>query len=139
MRPIATPFRVWRAFLLAPLAAPMGYWIDLLLEAAVDPSRRPFLFRGGLYALSISILIGGPIAYAVTALTGLPLWLATPERGASIWTAAAVGLIAGILTALALAPSLRAELFSIPLGVWRGGGLGVLTAVIWWQLLYRRG
>jgi hypothetical protein len=45
--------RPWRAFLLAPLAAPIAYWIDLLVEAAADPARRPFLTHGGVDALAI--------------------------------------------------------------------------------------
>jgi hypothetical protein len=97
--------RPWRAFLLAPLAAPIAYWIDLLVEAAADPARRPFLTHGGVDALAISILIGGPIAYAATAIVGIPLWLG------------------------------RRELFSIPLGAWRGGALGLITSAIWWYLL----
>jgi len=127
--------RPWRAFLLAPLAAPIAYWIDLLVEAAADPARRPFLTHGGVDALAISILIGGPIAYAATAIVGIPLWLGRRERGLPIGAAVAAGALAGAVTALLLAPSLRSELFSIPLGAWRGGALGLITSAIWWYLL----
>ena len=127
--------RVWRAFLVAPLAAPIGYWVDLLVEAGVDPSRRPFLFGGGLYALAISIMIGGPIAYGITAILGIPAWLATRERGLPAWAAIVSGALAGAVTAAVLAPFLHGELFSIPLGVWRGSTLGAVTAAVWWRLL----
>jgi hypothetical protein len=79
-----------------------------------------------------------PIAYVATFVAGLPLWLLARGRPLPLWIPVVTGAAGGMIVALILAPSLRGDLFSIPLGIWRGAALGAVTAAVWWRLLQNR-
>ena len=130
--------RPWRAFLFAPLAAPVAFWAELLVEGTLDPARRAGMLRGAVGALGIVIAAGAPVAYAASIAAGLPLWWLARRGRLRLWVAVAAGALAGLVTALVLAPSLRGELISIPMGIWRGSAIGGISAVAWWRLIHAR-
>jgi hypothetical protein len=127
--------RPWRAFLLAPLATPLAYWADMLIETGLDPGRHGAGVNEALNVLPVVIISAAPAAYPATLALGIPLWLLARRRGLPAWAAVSVGAIGGVATAYLIGPSLRGELFSIPMGPWRGAALGAITAAVWWRLL----
>jgi hypothetical protein len=132
--------RVQRAFLLAPLVVPLLYWAEMLGEAAIDPYRRGRIDPNAWGSLELSLAFGGPVAYAAALLVGVPayrLLRRTPAFRAEVFVA--LGAVTGVLVAWALAPWLLGGLFSIRLGVLRGGLLGAAAAVVWWYLARDRG
>jgi hypothetical protein len=48
-----------------------------------------------------------------------------------------VGAVIGLVVAAVLAPWLRGEIVSVPLGPWRGALLGAATGAVWCQLALR--
>ncbi len=127
--------RPLRAFLLAPLATPMAYWADMLIERTFDSGRQGPGLGEALNVLPVVIISAAPAVYPATLALGIPLWLLARRRGLPVWTAVSVGAIGGVVTAQLIAPSLHGELFSIPMGPWRGASLGAITAAVWWHLL----
>ena len=133
------PRPVLRAFLLAPLAAPLGYWLGLLLwgvvEAGADRNAMPGGIGGALRLLGYVLAVGAPIAYGTTLVGGVPVYLALRRLGRlgrlPLWIG---GATLGAVVALLLAPSLRSELFSIPFPWWTGVALGVLVAELFRRL-----
>lgn len=141
----------WRAFLLAPLAAPVTYWLGfVLLELARTlrgVSGRPFpgiveLARN----LGVIVVFGAPVAFGVAVVFGLPIYLALRRRspreesGPPLpgWRRTAVvgaGVALGLVTATVLAPHLRGGLFSVPMPLWAGALLGLTSALCFVWLL----
>ena len=141
MRSRRTPLN---AFLLAPLAAPLGYWLGLLVWGGIVAARRgeqsaPTM-HGALHVLGLSLAMGAPVAYATALVGGLPVYLALKRAGwlgrAPLWIA---GAALGWIVARLMAPSLRGELFSIPFPPWSGAALGVVVAEVFWRLHPRAG
>jgi hypothetical protein len=127
--------RVLRAFLLAPLAVPVVYWADMLVETVMaDPSRRTSLIEA-LRELTIVVLFAAPVAYAATVVVGLPAYLLLRRmrafRGEIM---AGLGAVAGVVVALALKPHLGGDPFRVRLGSWRGALLGAAAALVFWYL-----
>jgi hypothetical protein len=130
--------RPWRAFLLAPLATPVAYWIDMSVETTIDPGRHGPSLVSAVYVLGFIAWAALPVSYLATVVAGAPLWLLARRRGLLVWVPIAAGAVAGVVTARILAPSFHGDLFSIPMGPWRGAALGGLTAAVWWRLLQAR-
>lgn len=131
----------WRAFLLAPIAAPVGYTVAALcllmwrMVTADESAPTPAAFAtvvGGIFAA------GTPVAWVAALVVGLPtfLLLRNARRVTHGTVLTAAGAI-GVVTSLALAPFLRGELFSIPLPWWLGALLGAACGETFWRL-YRR-
>lgn len=74
MRPPPMPAIPWRAFLIAPLAAPAAYVVIVTIEALIS---RPGAISFGSFAqlAALSLVAGAPIAYATALVIGLPLYL----------------------------------------------------------------
>jgi hypothetical protein len=127
------------AFGAAPLTAPLLYWVLMMIEAVADPSRRADALRGAPLALGVIVAFGAPVAYVAAAAVGWPAYRLL--RRTRAWRAPVItglGASTGSIVAWLLAPSLRGEMFSIPLGAWRGALLGGGTMAVWWWLLHRR-
>lgn len=124
-----------RAFLIAPLVTPLLYWAEMVLEALADPARQPGALQNALGGLAIVYAFGGPIAYAATAVAGLPMYHLLRRRHLHPALVVGLGALAGAVVAWGLGPWLRGELFSVRLGVWRGALLGGVTAAVWWRML----
>jgi hypothetical protein len=126
--------RIALAFLIAPLTAPTLYWATASLLALGDPGRALTLDRA-FSSFALVLLVGGPIAYAATAVVGVPACYLVQTRGG--WRFASLlvlGAGAGIATAFLTAPYLRGELFSVILTPLEGAALGCLAAAVFWWL-----
>ena len=128
------PSRLLRAFLIAPLAAPVGYAVALL-GVGVARGRPPSATNGLELVLAVAT-VGLPLAYAATALVAAPAYFLLRRFGLAtrpiVWV---VGAGIGVVIALGIAPQLKGELFSIPFPWWAGAGLGILSAEVFWRVL----
>jgi ABC-type molybdate transport system permease subunit len=127
--------RIVRAFLVAPLAVPPVYWLEMLVETVVaDPTRRTGL-DDALRELAVVIVFASPVAYVATTVVGLPAYLllhgTRAFRGAVM---AGLGAVAGAVVALALKPHLGGDPFRVRLGPWRGALVGAAAAAVFWYL-----
>lgn len=127
-----------RAILLAPVVAPVGYWVGVGLATAAKTMADPAATLGSpsIRLLGMVLAIGAPVAYAAMIVVGIPAYLALRRARRvgrlALW---AVGGVVGGAVALVLQPSLRGELFSIPFPAWAGVVLGVVTAEVFLRLL----
>ena len=127
-----------RALFLAPLVAPVGYWIGIGVATAAKAAADPETTLGSPSArlLGMVLAVGAPVAYAAMLIGGMPAYLALRRarrvRRLALW---AVGGVVGGAVAVLLRPSLRGELFSIPFPAWAGLLLGVVTAEVFLRLL----
>lgn len=130
---------------LAPLAAPLGYWLALTIYGVVRwLDQRQYGVRlpslGEIVRPLLPILaVGAPVAWA-TAVVGIPAYLAVRAQGQPLGAGQRVVLLAvatalGLLVARIMAPGLRGEFFSIPFPLWLGALLGAVVAVVFlWRL-----
>ena len=130
-----SPKRLLLAFLLAPLAAPVAYVVGTL---AVEFFRRGYTLK----ALSVLDLVigtftlGAPCAYVAALVVGAPMYFVLRRLGLlSRWTLWLAGAAIGAAGALALAPYLRGDLFSIRFPWWVAALLGLVSAEVFWQVL----
>lgn len=127
--------RFVRATLIAPLTAPVLYWAGTGAVAAADPDRRADVVPNLFHDLPVVMVWGAPVAYVVTVAVALPaLWLLRRHGPLTAERTVAVGLVVGLLTGLILAPQLRGDLITVPMGPWIGVALGAASAAVWWLL-----
>ena len=129
-----SPKRLLLAFLVAPLAAPVAYVLGTLM---VELFRR----RKAPSALSILDLLigvftlGAPCAYVAALVAGVPIYFVLRRLGllsrVTVWLG---GAAIGAAGALALAPYLRGELFSIRFPWWVAALLGLASAEVFWRM-----
>ena len=129
-----SPKRLLLAFLVAPLAAPVAYVLGTLMVE---------LFRRGKAPSALSILdlligvftLGAPCAYVAALVAGAPIYFVLRRLGLlsrmTVWLG---GAAIGAAGALALAPYLRGELFSIRFPWWVAALLGLTSAEVFWRL-----
>lgn len=131
--------RFLRAFLLAPLAAPVLYWAwNLVAHLASGPDDRRAVFQPPFRELAIVVVFGAPIAYAATlvALLGWPL-LRLPGRVAPVAVGVA-GAVTGVATTIIVHPLFGGgDLFRVVLTPVQGAVLGGASAVLFWWLWTR--
>jgi hypothetical protein len=128
-----------RAFLLAPLVAPISYWAGALVLALADPNRRRMALRAPFAGLEYLLALGTPVAYAVTLVAAVPaIWLIRHAGNWALGALLTLGGVVGLVAAVVLGPSLRGELFSIILPPLAGAGLGALSAGVFWWLAPHR-
>jgi hypothetical protein len=128
-----------RAFLIAPLAAPVWFWIQAMVTALLDPQFRGGTLTGAGQALVIVMAFGTPIAYLTALLAVGPAlwWLRQHTGGTAAFGCAVIGVTLGAAVAKVIEPSLRGELFSIPLSPIVGAECGAAAAVVFWLLARR--
>lgn len=110
------------AVAVAPWAIPLAYALVLAAYTGRDPFDAEPLLPGHLAAVLI-------VAYEVTLLVGLPLWLVLARRWRiSYQTAALSGLVLGISTAIVF--GMLREDYLIGFLLTTGGLGGMMAAVI---------
>lgn len=129
--------RLLVAFLLAPLAAPVAFFITVIVVQLFGP--------GGMSASSVRDLavavfaVGTPLAYGAALVAGVPTYLMLRALGMvrrwTIWLGAAV---IGAAVALALSPYLLGDLFSIRFPWWLGALIGLASAEVFWRMQERQ-
>jgi len=120
--------RVVRAFLCAPLTAPLLYWAGSLTSALLDPARRNAALQSPLTSLAFVVAFGSPLAYAASLVAGVPAWwLLRRQTAAASAALILLGAALGLATAIVMGPYLRGELFSIVLTPQQGAGLGAAS------------
>jgi hypothetical protein len=129
--------RVVRASLIAPLTAPVLYYLMALVAAIADPMRRASAGQSALTALALVLAFGAPVAYAATVVVGLPLlWIVRRVAPLTLARTILVGFVVGVAVATGLAPWLSGDLVSIPLPAWQGVLLGGASAAVWYLLAF---
>jgi hypothetical protein len=125
--------RLLLAFLLAPLAAPLSYIVGTLV---VGVAREGHVSALSALDLLIGVFtLGAPCAYVAALVVGAPAYLVLRRLGLlSRWTAWLGGAAIGAAGALALAPYLRGDLFSIRFPWWVAALLGLVSAEVFWRL-----
>jgi hypothetical protein len=109
-----------RASLIAPLAAPLIFWLRYL--AAVD----------GLPAI---LAFGSVIAYGAMLTMGLPaLALLALFNALTLFRTLALGIAAGLAVAHVFQVGQQGALFPVMLPYWLGGVIGAGCAALWWRL-----
>jgi hypothetical protein len=140
------------AAIVAPLVAPLAYWIGLTTYGLARVLGRPGEYgavpslRQILSPLGYILVVGAPVAWA-TAAAALPLYVVVRgvgASGASLGTGRLVALLAlcaalGIVVARLMRPQLRGELFSIPFPLWAGALLGVAVGATFLRMAAARG
>lgn len=129
-----------RAFLVAPLAAPILYWAwNLVAHLASGPDGRRAVLQTPLRELAVIMAFGAPIAYAATLVAALPGWHLLRLRGRLAPAAIGlVGAVTGLATAVLLRPHLGGgDLFKVVLTPVQGVVLGGFSAVLFWWLWTR--
>ena len=135
----AVPKGLLRAFILAPLAVPIAYWMGALAIALADPARRHAALQAPFAGLGYVMVFGGLIAYGAMLVASWPaIWLVRRgTRGAAVALLAVGGLV-GLVTALVLRPYLGSELVRVMLSPPAGAALGGLAGGVFWWLASRR-
>jgi hypothetical protein len=126
--------RLLIAFLVAPLAAPVAYVLGTLVVGFVTTGNAP----SGLSTLDLLIgvfTLGAPCAYVATLIVGVPLYFMLRRAGLlTRWSAWLAGAAIGAAGALALAPYLRGDPFSIRFPWWVAALLGLVSAEVFWRM-----
>jgi hypothetical protein len=127
--------RLLLAFLLAPLAAPVAYVLGTLVTAPFTGRGSAPSVRAVLDLVTGAFVLGAPTAYAAALVVGAPTYFVLRRLGlVRRWTLWVAGAAIGAAGALALAPYLRGDLFSIRFPWWTGALLGLVCAEVFWRI-----
>jgi hypothetical protein len=126
--------RLLLAFLIAPLAAPVAYIVGAIVVGLIV--RGSWMSTRALLDLFIGVFtLGGPTAYVAAFVVGVPTYILLRRLGlVRRWTLWFAGAAIGAAGALALAPYLRTDLFSIRFPWWVAALLGVASAEVFWRV-----
>lgn len=126
--------RLLLAFLVAPLAAPVAYILGAIVVGLIV--RGSWMSARALQDLFIGVFtLGGPTAYVAALVVGVPTYFLLRRLGlVRRWTLWLAGAAIGAAGALALAPYLRGDLFSIRFPWWVAALLGVASAEVFWRV-----
>jgi len=126
--------RLLLAFLVAPLAAPVAYVLGTLAAELLRRGKPP----SALSTLDLLIgvfTLGAPCAYVAALVAGAPTYFILRRLGLlTRWTVWLGGAAIGAAGALALAPYLRGDLFSIRFPWWVAALLGLASAEVFWRM-----
>ena len=118
-----------RALLIAPLVAPILYWVVSFASALLDPTRRLAALHAPLTSFGLVLAFGSPVAYVAALVASAPAyWLLRQHTGFGLGALVVLGGIVGLATAVVIGPYLRGELFSIIVTPLQGAGLGASSA-----------
>jgi len=127
-----SPKRLLVAFLVAPLAAPVAYVLGTLVVELFRRGKAP----SALSTLDLLIgvfTLGAPCAYVAALVAGAPIYFVLRRLGllsrVTVWLG---GAAIGAAGALALAPYLRGDPFSIRFPWWVAALLGLASAEVFW-------
>lgn len=131
--------RPLRAFLIAPLAAPIAcaaaLLADRIIRSAFGTDSTPSV-GAALELVTVVGMVGAPVAYGAAFLVGAPMYLALRRFGLlSRWTVWLGAAVIGAVVAQLLQPRLRGELFTVPFPWWVGVALALVSAEVFWRLL----
>jgi hypothetical protein len=128
------PKRLLLAFLVAPLAAPLAYVVGTLTVELV--ARRSSLSVLSTLDLLIGVFtLGAPCAYVAALVVGAPTYFVLGRLGLlTRWTIWLAGAAIGAVGALALAPYLQGDPFSIRFPWWVAALLGLVSAEVFWRI-----
>jgi hypothetical protein len=126
--------RLLLAFLTAPLAAPIAYILGAIVVGLIV--RGSWMSERALLDLFIGVFtLGGPTAYVAALVAGVPTYFLLRALGLlHRWTLWLAGAAIGAAGALALAPYLRGDLFSIRFPWWVAALLGLVSAEVFWKV-----
>ena len=128
------PKRLLLAFLVAPLAAPVAYVLGTLVVELVSGNASISLLST-LDLLIGVFTLGAPCAYVAALVAGAPIYFVLRRLGLlSRWTVWLAGAAIGAAGALALAPYLRGDPFSIRFPWWVAALLGIASAEVFWRI-----
>ena len=128
------PKRLLLAFLVAPLAAPVAYVLGTLAVELVVRDRSLSLLST-LDLLIGVFTLGAPCAYVAALVVGAPTYFVLGRLGLlSRWTLWLAGALIGAVGALALAPYLQGDPFSIRFPFWVAALLGLVSAEVFWRV-----
>lgn len=128
------PKRLLLAFLVAPLAAPVAYVLGTLAVELVVRDRSLSLLST-LDLLIGVFTLGAPCAYVAALVVGAPTYFVLGRLGLlSRWTLWLAGALIGAVGALALAPYLQGDPFSIRFPFWVAALLGLVSAEVFWMI-----
>ena len=129
-----SPKRLLLAFLVAPLAAPVAYVLGTLMVELLRRGKPPSALSTLDLLLGVFTL-GAPCAYVAALVAGAPMYFVLRRLGllsrVTVWLG---GAAIGAAGALALAPYLRGELFSIRFPWWVAALLGLASAEVFWRM-----
>jgi hypothetical protein len=129
--------RTVKAFVVAPMTAPILYWVGSLLAAMFDPTRTASV-QAAVAALGLILLFGGPIAYLATLVAVAPaIYLLRRWRRGAIPVVLLLGAVVGVATSVVVGPYLRGELVSAILTRSQGAVLGCASAGVFCWLNLR--
>jgi hypothetical protein len=116
-----------RASVLAPLAAPVLFWLFHLPRA-----------QDAFNDLGIVLAFGGVMAYAAMIGIGLPaLGILAYFRALTFARTLALGIVAGLAVAEVMRIAQQGALFPVTLPYWLGAVIGAACAAAWWRLATR--
>ena len=125
--------RLFVAFLLAPLAAPLTFIVAALgvqVVASGSPSARSAVDLVGAV-----LTVGTPPAYVATLALGVPLYFALRAFGlVRQWAVWLGGAAIGAVVSTVLASSLHADILSVRFPWWAGAVLGLVSAEVFWRV-----
>jgi hypothetical protein len=131
--------RPLRAFLLAPLAAPIACAAALLVDTIVRGmvgNESPPSVGSALELVMVVGMVGAPLAYGAALLIGAPLYVVLRRSGfLTRWTVWLGAAVIGAIVAQLLQPHLRGDLFAVPFPWWVGAALALVSAEVFWRLL----
>jgi hypothetical protein len=121
------------AFLVAPVAAPIAF-VVVALSVQVLKSGAPSVRSVADLVMAVFAL-GAPLAYLATFAVAAPMYFTLRALGlVRRWTVWLGGAAIGAGVAIALAPLMRGELFSVSFPWWAGALLGIVSAEVFWRV-----
>jgi hypothetical protein len=123
-----------RGLIIAPIVAPVGYWLAMAIAAAAR--GESFSIRHAVRELGVILLFGMPVAYVAAFGFGLPSLMLLERLGQlRAWIVAMVGIVAGILVFGVFELKPHGDLFRVRMPLVLAASLGGLAGAVYWRLV----